>query len=451
MGMNRILDIGLSGLFTAGAAMQTASHNIANVHTDGYTRQGITSGARHALSMSYGMLGGGVDVLEVRRLTDEFLVGRLRDQTSLLARHDETDLALQEVETLLGTAAQNHLGTVIDEFFASWSELASPPVTDELREDVLNKGVLLAGDLNSTAAGLDSLATEMDQQIESAVGTLNRLLAGVADLNRQILLAEGPRETANDLRDRREMLLAEISELARVDVAERGDGTIDVILSGRTVVVRGEAQDLELSRDQDGFAQLSTGSKHHPFELRDGRIAGMMAARDERVLGAREELDRVAAELIRRLNAIHVQGQTAGGGGFLFFTGDSAGDIAVNRELIDNPAMVALSRSGLSGDTDIAREIAGLGQEDPVDGEETLPAVFGRLITSIASDAAATRLQLQSQSQVVDALNTRIDSVRGVSLDEEAADMARYQNAYAASAKVIAAAQEMFTAVLQML
>ncbi len=118
---------------------------------------------------------------------------------------------------------------------------------------------------------------------------------------------------------------------------------------------------------------------------------------------------------------------------------------------MDDPELVALSRSGLSGDTDVAREIAGLGLEDPVDGEETLPAVFGSLITQIASDAAATRLQLESQTQVVDALNTRLDAVRGVSLDEEAADMARYQNAYAASAKVVAAAQTLFSTVLEML
>jgi len=451
MGINRILDIGLSGLFSAGTAMQTSSHNIANVNTEGYTRQGVATGTRLALNTAYGLLGGGADVQGIRRLTDEFLVGRLRDQQSLLSRYDQSDIALQEVEALMGTAAANHLGTIMDEFFAAWSELASPPVTDSLREDVLNKGRLLAGDINSTAAGLDQLAVEMDEQIEASVATLNRLLGGVADLNRQILLAEGPGMSANDLRDQRDQLLSEIAQLAKVDVAERGDGTVDIILSGRTVVVRGEVQELDLSRDQAGHIRISTGNKHHPFELGDGRIAGMIAARDEKILGAREGLDRVTAELIRRLNAIHVEGQTAGGGGLLFFTGEDAASIAVNQELLDNPLMVALSRSGLSGDTDVAREIAGLGLENPVDGEETLPAVFGRLLTDIASDAAATRLQLESQTQVVDSLTMRIDAVRGVSLDEEAADMARFQNAYAASAKVVAAAQTLFNTVLEML
>jgi len=451
MGINRILDIGLSGLFSAGAAMQTSSHNIANVNTQGYTRQGVSTGTRLALNTSYGMLGGGADVLGVRRLTDQFLVGRLRDQSSQLARYDQADVALQEVEALMGTPAENHLGTTLDAFFSAWSELASPPVTTALREDVLNKGKLLAGDLSTTAAGLDQLAVEMDEQIEASVTTLNSLLQGVADLNRQILLAEGPGQTANDLRDQREYLLCQISDLAKVDVAERSDGTVDIILSGRSVVVRGEVQQLELSRDQDGHTRISTGNKHYPFDLGDGRIAGLIEARDEKVLGAREGLDKVAEELIRRLNSIHVEGQTAGGGGLLFFTGTDAATIAVNQELVDDPELVALSRSGLSGDTDVAREIAGLGLEDPVDGEETLPAVFGSLITQIASDAAATRLQLESQTQVVDALNTRLDAVRGVSLDEEAADMARYQNAYAASAKVVAAAQTLFSTVLEML
>ena len=451
MGINRIFDIGMSGLFTAGSAMQTSSHNIANVNTNGFSRQSVQTGTRNSLSLTYGMLGGGTDVTGVRRMTDMFLVGRMRDQTSQLTHHQQTDATLGEIEVLIGTADGNHIGTALDEFFASWSELASPPITSELRVDVLNKGVLLASDLNSTAAGLDELAAEMDSQIENSVATLNMLLDGVAELNQQIMLAEGPGDTANDLRDRRDMLLSEIAQITKVDVAERGDGTIDVILSGRTIVVRGEAQHLELSRDADGYSQISTGNRHYDFELNEGQLSGLMASRDEKVIGAREDLDAVTKELVERLNALHVQGQTQGGRGLMFFTGTTASSIALNTELIDRPEMVAVSRTGLSGDSDIAREIAGLGQQDPVDGQRTITRAFGEMITSLASDAASTRLQLVSQEQVVQALESRLESIRGVSLDEEAANMARFQNAYTASAKVVVAAQDMFDTILQML
>jgi len=451
MGMNRILDIGMSGLFSASSAMQTASHNIANVNTAGFSRQSVMIGTRSPLQLTYGMLGGGADVLGVRRLTDMFLVSRMRDQGSVLAQNEQVDFALGEVETLMGLATGNHIGTAIDEFFASWSELASPPVTAELRTDVLNKGVMLASSLNATSAGLDELARQMDTQIENTVTMLNMMLDGVAELNQQILLAEGPGDTANDLRDRRDQLLAEISVLAKVDVAERGDGTIDVILSGRTVVVCGEAQHLELSRDRDGLTQLSTGNRRFPFELGAGQLAGLLEGRDDKIIGSRDQLDAVAKELIDRLNALHVQGQTPGGSGLMFFSGTTAGTIAVNAELVARPEMVAVSRTGLSGDTDIAREIAGLGQQDPIDGDRTISAIFGEMLTGIAADAAGTRLQVESQRQVVDALTSRLESVRGVSLDEEAANLARYQNAYLASAKVVAAAQDMFDTVLQMI
>ncbi len=451
MGISRILDIGMSGLYSAGAAMQTSSHNIANVNTSGFSRQSVQMGTRAPLNLTYGMLGGGADVTSVRRMTDMFLVGRMRDQTSQLSYQQQLDTTLGDIEILIGTADGNHIGTALDEFFASWSELSTPPITSELRVDVLNKGVLLANDLNTTSASLDDLATELDSQIEASVATLNMLLDGIADLNQQIMLAEGPGDTANDLRDRRDMLLAEISNITKVDVLERDDGTIDVVLSGRTIVVRGEAQHLDLSRNADGYSQLSTGNRHHAFELNEGQLAGLMESRDEKVIGAREQLDAVTEELIERLNAIHVQGQTQGGSGLMFFTGSTAGDIAVNTELIDRPEMVAVSRTGLSGDSDIAREIAGLGQQNPMDGQRTISRAFGEMLTGLASDAVSTRLQLESQEQVVQALESRLESVRGVSLDEEAANMARFQNAYTASAKVVAAAQDMFDTILQMI
>ncbi len=449
MGLNRILDIGMSGLYSASAAMQTASHNISNVETEGFSRQGVTTGTRLPLHQAYGLLGGGSDVTAIRRLTDGFLIDRVRGQSTTLARYEQNDLALQDIEMLLGPADGNPMGTALDRFFASWSELSTGPITEELRSAVLDQGQVLARQISTTAHGLDDLALQMEERMELGVSVLNDLLSGVADLNQQILLAEGPGENANDLRDRRDVLLQEIAALGEVDAVTRGDGTIDVIMAGRTVVVRGEATSLEISHDEDGRAQITAGNRAYPLELQGGELGGLMEAVQDQVVRVREQLDAFTAELIERVNELHVQGRTAGGSGLMFFTGTDAETLEVNHQLIDRPDMVATSRTGLAGDSDIAREIAALGEDQPADSTlKGLAQLYGTLITDVAASSAASRMQLESQQQAVDALTTRLESVRGVSLDEEAANMARYQNAYAASAKVVAAAQDMFDTIL---
>ena len=450
MGLNRILDIGMSGLYAASAALQTSSHNVANVGTSGFSRQSVTTGTRLPLGNSYGLLGGGADITGVRRLTDEFLIGRLRTQTAQLQGYQQSDLIMQEIELVLGPASDNPIGTALDTFFASWSELSSPPITDELRRDVLDKAVLLAGQISGAAAGLDDLQVQMQRRLEDSVGLLNDLLTGVSELNGQILLAEGPGEVANDLRDRRDSMLQEIAQLTEVEAVGRGDGTVDVIIAGRTVVVRDQVDHLDVTQDaRTGEVQITAGNRSYPLGVRGGEIGGLMHSMHVEVVETRAMLDDFAAKLINRVNAVHVQGRTAGGSGLMFFTGTDAGSMGVNVQLTSRPDMLATSRTGLSGDNDIAREIAALGAESPTaSSSESLAELFGALITDVAAAGASARLKLESQQQTVDALTVRLESVRGVSLDEEAANLARYQNAYAASAKVVVAAQDMFDTIL---
>jgi flagellar hook-associated protein 1 FlgK len=450
MGLNRILDIGMSGLYAASAALQTSSHNVANVDTAGFSRQAVTTGTRLPLSYSYGMLGGGADITSVRRLTDEFLVERLRGQTSTLQSDVQVDLTMQEIELVLGPASGNPIGTSLDTFFASWSELSSPPITDELRRDVLDKAELVSSQISGAAAGLADLESQMEQGLEGSVAALNQLLEGVSQLNGQILLAEGPGETANDLRDRRDYLMQEISQLTEVDTVTRGDGTLDVIIAGRTVVVRDSVDLLDVSRNSEtGAVQVTAGNRDYAMDISGGEIGGLLTSISGELADTRAMLDDFAVELIDQVNAIHVQGRTAGGGGLMFFTGSDAASIGVNPQLESRPEMLATSRTGLAGDSDVAREIAALGAEAAgTSGSMGLSDRFSALITDVASSGSAARLKAESQAQTVDAISVRIESVRGVSLDEEAANMARYQNAYAASAKVVAAAQDMFDTIL---
>jgi len=450
------MHIGLTGMFAAGASMQTSSHNIANAGSPGFSRQRALTGSARAVKMSYGVLGSGTQVMDIRRQTDQFLIDRQRYQGSLLTQYQSMDLTLGSVETIFGSVENNHLGDALTQFFNTWSSLATPPHNDALRQDVLGSADRVVLDLRAMSQSLEDLADDLDQQITTGVDEMNMALTAVGDLNRQILLGETSQTSANDLRDRRDQILGRISELARTDVIERPDGTVDVIVSGRTLVTREHVQRLDVTHDasedgRPGSARVTVQQGRFELVLPPGELLGFQTSRDSLVVDTRGRLDDLARTLIEKVNELHVQGRSDGGRGLIFFTGESASNIGVNTALVENPSFIATSRSNLSGDADIAQEIAELGQSgtDVEDGY-SMTELFTSLVIDVASDSAASRYRVDGQQQLVDTLTSRLESVRGVSLDEEAANIALYQNAYQANARVIAAVQDMFEAILTM-
>jgi len=456
MSLNSIMQIGLTGMFAAGASMQTSSHNIANANTPGFTRQRAITGSMRGMLTAYGVLGSGTEVMDIRRMTDQFLITHKRDQMALMNQFDTERMALQNVEVIFGSVDNNHLGEAMSQFFNAWSTLATPPHNEVLRMDVLGTAERLALDFNAMSSSLQDLGNDLDDRLVAGVNSLNTMLDNVADLNRQIVLGESSHSTANDLRDRRDILLASISQLVRADVIERGDGTVDVIIAGRTVVSHDHVQHLDVTYEdsgdfQRGTAKITVKDGRYNVDIGEGQLKGLMRAREVRVLGVRQQLDEMTKLLIDKVNEIHVQGLSHGGRGLQFFTGDSAATIAVNTQLVDNPEYIATSRSNLAGDKDIALEIAALGLSGTdVENNMSMTELFSALVVEIASDTAASAFRVEGQQQLVDSLDARLESIRGVSLDEEAANLALYQNVYQANARVISAVQEMFDSVLTM-
>ncbi len=451
MGLSSILNTSLTGMNFAQAALETTSHNTANAGVAGYSRQIVDSSSRPGVMTTYGILGAGTAITGVRRMSDEMLVAQYREQSSALATYEQMDLTLQGVETIFGSIDNNHLGNALTEFFNSWSDLASPPVDDSLRPAVINAGEALAADIGSTYGRLEELEASLDDQIRDQADALNGLLESVALLNQQILTAESNLVTANDLRDQRDQILQQISTIAAVDANEREDGTMDVAIGGRTVVSRGHCEQIVTRRNSiEGGIEVMLGETGQDIPISNGALAGLIEMRDGQVAEAKRELDAVAQDLIRQVNDLHGQGRTPGGSGLLFFTGEGAADIALNPALVADPDLIATSRSGLAGDADLAREIADLSIASPGDGQSVLER-YNALIVDIASTSSTVRFRYESQTEAVESVYNRLESVRGVNTDEEAANLLRYQNAYNASAQVIQVVQEMYETLLAMI
>ncbi|MBU8870703.1 MAG: flagellar hook-associated protein FlgK [Gemmatimonadales bacterium] len=454
-GLNSIMDTSLSGLFAAQAGLATTGHNIANANTPGYSRQMVKFSSRRPDVLPFGAIGRGVDILGVRRIQDEFLLNNLRSQSSRLASYTEVDTALYEVESILGSVDNDYLGTALNDYFKAWGELANPPITDGLKDNVFEKAQTLVSGFHAINDSLLDLEANIETSIQAEITNLNRLLTAVADMNSQIMKAETNGQPANDLRDQRDLLITMVSEIAEVSVLERGDGTKDIILAGRTMVARESVTLFQSSyqASDDGVEMvILTQDTFQEVRLSRGKLEGLLTSRDVHIKKAREQLDNVAAKLITEVNALHVQGRTSSSSGMGFFTGDSMHTIGINPAIADNHTLIVTGRTDAPGDVDIAMAIADLanvGLGGPSD--QSVGDVYREMLISVASKRNSFEFAVENQQNVVASLQTKIASVSGVSLDEEASQMVRYQNSYNAAAKVISTVQEMYNTLLQMI
>jgi flagellar hook-associated protein 1 FlgK len=451
-GLNSIMDNSLSALLAAQAGLATSGHNIANAHTPGYNRQDVILGARRPEIMAYGAIGRGVEVLGIRRIQDEFLLGNLRAQTSRLHSYAAVDTALYDIEGILGSVDNDHLGNALNNFFEAWNDLAQPPYNESLKINVVSKAQTLVADFRAIDEALGRLEVDLEKRIQAETENLNRLLEDVGELNRQVMAAETNGQPANDLRDQRDLKITQLSELAEISVLERDDGSKDIVLAGRTMVARDRVTRFEgiYRPDGDGYSfAVVTEGNQQDVTLSPGMLQGLLAARDTHVRGAREQLDAVARQLITEVNELHAEGLTAGGRGVMFFTGDSMHTIGVNEALINNENLVATGRTGTAADNDIALAIADLGRGSLYGASrKSIGDSYRAVVTDVAGNRGSFEFMVENQQSVVASLSARMASVSGVSLDEEGANLVRYQNSYNAAAKVIATVQEMYDTLL---
>ena len=453
-GLNSIMDASLSALFAAQAGMATTGHNIANANTPGFSRQDVTFAARRPDILPYGALGRGVEIQGIRRMQDEFLLNNLRVQSSRLSSYASVDTALYEVEAILGSVDNDHLGNAMNEFFAAWNTLATPPFAESNKYNVVAQAESLVRDFHAINDSLDDLEANIEDNIQLEIGGLNSLLTSVAEMNEQIMAAESNGEPANDLRDQRDLLINQISEIAEVSVLERDDGTKDIILAGRTLVARGSVTHFESNyvKTANGYKMTIVTQGHsNAVNLSPGRLEGLMNSRDVHIQQTRDNLDAVARQLIREVNELHVQGRTSGSSGLAFFSGDSMHTIGVSEAIQANNLLVAAGRTTDEGDNTIAEAIAHLANES-VDGpgEITIGDQYRSLLPTVASQRSSFEFLVENQQNVVESLKTKMASVSGVSLDEEGANMVRYQNSYNAAAKIISTVQEMYDTLMNM-
>lgn len=416
----------LRGLLAQQRALDVTSHNVANAGTPGYSRQEAVLGASPALKIPAGAvqsgagaeLGTGVDVLAYRRLRDRFLDLQYRGQAMRLGGLAAQVRGLETVEVAFAEPGENGIANQLQEFWSGWESLANAPENPAARQALVEN----ARGLTTTIAALDSqLAVASEEAaaeyaaITGAGGEVAQVAGEIAKLNEAIRSSLSSGAAPNDLYDRRDLLLDQLSGLAQLTVTDLGDGTIEVGFG-------------------DAAAPLVEGTTvTWPQALTEpqGKLGTLLAIASPTgiVASYRAELDAFAQGLADSVNALHTSG---GGPAFFSYT---AGAAASTLTVAVGAAEVQTSAAAPVGGNDIAMAIGAL-------RGGAAEQAYSSLVSRVGTDMSEARRSEENAQSLVLAVQERRDSTSGVSLDEEMTNLVRFQRAYQASARAMTTLDE---------
>ncbi|MGI9951231.1 flagellar hook-associated protein FlgK [Moorellaceae bacterium AZ2] len=351
------INTALRGLMVHQRALQTTAHNIANASTEGYTRQRVVMVPTlaypvPAMNRPGGQgwqVGTGVDVQEIRRIRDEFLDSQIRRETGTLGRWEQIQYILEQVEIVFNEPSDTGLSTLLSQFWASWQELAKNAESSPVRMTVIETAAALAEAFNHSARQLDNIRQDIEETLRLKIDEINLLSQQIADLNAQIKSIVTAGDQPNDLLDRRDLLLDQLSKIIDFTINYNSDGTIRVLVgkNGSEIDITAVGDDGKIVNtftihDTDKSKVLLVDQE---LTFDRGQIRGLQEAYDL-VNEYRRDLDTLAAELAGAINALHeagygIENPPQSRSFFVPETGIDAGNISVNGELRSNPMLIA--------------------------------------------------------------------------------------------------------------
>ncbi len=449
------LNTALSGLLAHRRVLDVIGHNIANVGTEGYSRQRVELtglGGATVASMFSKPAGsaGGVSVAGVTRIRDEFLERRAVREHATGARLEIESTVLTRIEATVPEPSDVGLAAQLGDFYAAWDDLANNPGDSAGRIAVLQQASTVASTFRRVSADLRELRDAAVTEATTIVKQVNTMAGRIAELNGAIRRANAAGMDAYGLADERDQMILQLGELAGVETRQLDDGTVDVTLGGSTLVRGEHVRALEVAEPGPltgpyagtGFSavQVRWSEDGYPATVVDGRLGGLLNVANEHVPHALSDLDAVAASLVSTVNALHVTGQGLDpvadvNLNFWNPTGTTASTLAVSADVAGQPSRIAAAAVGGGAlDVTIAQSMAALAeaQGGTIDVYQDM---IGRLAveTQSAGRRAAIQTEVTSQADLA-----RL-SVSGVNLDEELTNMISTQRAYEASARVLTA------------
>jgi flagellar hook-associated protein 1 len=451
------ISIALQAVLAHSQALEIIEHNVANASTPGYRRQSALLAtavpspivaSEHGIGA--GQRGGGVTIEKIQRFNLEFFDARYRSVSSEAGNWSAQSEILSQLEPLLAETTEDGLLPKLDQFWAGWQKLATDPTNTSLRTVLLDDASSLTNALNRRATQITQLRADQNLVIGDQVNAINSLADQIASLNAEISHVLSVGEQPNDLMDKRDLVLDQLSELTGSVSFNQKNGEMMVSVGGHVLVMGHDTFKLHTQPNAADSSIVDVyWNDNQKLTPPSGKLKGTLEVRDNVLASQLSGLNTIANGIITQVNALHRTGYGLNNATNLdFFSGTNASDIAVN-PLLDNASIATSSGASQAGNSDIALQIAGLKTVKGMKaGTATLNEFYNSQITDLAVITQRAASNSYQHGLVSKALGDQRESVVGVSLDEEAADMAKAQKAYQAAARVLTAYDDLLDLVI---
>lgn len=317
-GIYNMLDISRWALHATTRALDTVSHNVANVNTPGYSRQETVLATRGAQFAAEGWYGNGVKVANVIQHVDKLIQQQITDKSTQMGYYDSRLAQLQRLEALDNEAGESSLGKAVTDFFNAWQELSLNPESTAVRQAVRESGQNLASRLNTISQDLAQVERDLDGYLDAGVTEINQICRRIADLNSKIISTEAMGKTANDFRDERQRQIEDLSQKLNIQWFEDGNGSVSVFTGQGAVLVqenypRSSDADPLAFREMTGYDDrqvvwTSTNQVLDRTQITGGELGAWLQVRDQDVQGMQDFMDELTVNLAWQVNYQHSQG-----------------------------------------------------------------------------------------------------------------------------------------------
>jgi flagellar hook-associated protein 1 len=450
--LNASLAAALSGLIAEQGALEATTNNVSNVNTPGYSREQPVLVASDPVVVDPLTFGTGVTLQSVESIRDPILESQIQQQTQAQGQFSTLASALAQTQVNF-TSSSGDVGTAISNFFDSINQLSTNPSDLSLRQGVLTAAANLATSFNTTSNNLTQQQSSLDLSVVQTVGQINQLTVQIAQLNGQIGNLENVGENAGTFVDQRQQAIDQLSSLVDVSVIPN-DNTLTLTTANGTPLVTGQQSfQLQTQTNALGLHDVYSQGADITSSITSGQLGGTLQARDQQIPAIQTQLNTLAAGLANSVNAVQAGGfDLNGNAGTNLFNPPPASGVGAAASLsvaITDPTLVAASSDGTAGSNGNAEAMYVLNSQ-PIIGGQNPTDYYSGIVFNVGNDTANASAEQSASALILQQLNDQRSSVSGVSLDEEAANMVRYQDAYAASAQVITTVNDMMYAVINM-
>lgn len=466
-----MMSIGKRSMMNAQAALHTVGHNIANKNTEGYSRQRVELQTNEPVSIGNNRFGTGAKASAVTRIVNPQLERQIGNENSALGLLNGQQEGMIRVEQVYNEQLVDGLNSSVSKFFNSFRELANNPESMATRTLVAESANFMAKDFTRVNSNLGEVRKDLDQQISVHVNEVNEMSKEIASLNEKIQIVELSGGQPNDERDRRDLLLKNMGERINIRWAEGSNGMVTITAGNSAVLVVGrDHKNLGVSstpasgNKAEGSFDVTYDGEHpdRPItvtnQMKGGNIGGLIKVRDEFITEMIDGLDQMSYEITTKVNEFHSQGfNNYNQQGTLFFdqpfsAKDASKEMAVAQDLLDDSAKIATAAQAFSpGDNSVANMIADLQYDKFMgDGQYTIDEFYNTTVGKVGVFSSRIMNEVETQKNVVSQLKNIRESISGVSLDEETAQMIEFQKHFDASARLIKTADEMLETVINL-